>query len=195
MHRTSIVTEFRSIIWTCPKCMVEDIEDIPIGGGGSHEHDCSKCGTHFNGPIGRPGRLLYHGTVKHDPSEYATLDEKAVTKRKLGRINEWLAGVKNPPKAVEPTAADLEREKEDLDRRSLELSERIKLAPDYTPPTPEKLRAKRQKMVDDLDRLDLDIAQRPELPTVVEELDQEVERLGKKADRVKAVADNVRGNQ
>ena len=195
MDRTSVVTEFRSIIWTCPKCGQEDVEYMPIGGGGSHEHDCSACGQHFNGPIGRPGRLVYHGTVKTDPTEYAALDAKAVTERKRVRVTEWLAGVKNPPKAIEPTAADLEREKEDLDRRAMELTERIKLASDYQPPTPEKLRERRQKLVDDLDKLDLEIAQRPELPTVVEELDQEVERLGQKQGRVKDVADRVRGNQ
>ena len=193
MDRTSVVTEFRSIVWTCPKCGQEDHQSLHIGGGDKREHVCSACGTWLNGPVGRPGYLVYHGTLKTDPSEYEKLDSKALSDRKQARVSEWINTVKNPPKAGEPTAADLEREQADLLVRAAELDERIKAAPDYAPPTPEKLREKRAKMVADLQALDDEIKQRPELPTVVEELEAESERLKGKAGRIDVIVDGIKG--
>jgi len=193
--RTKVVIQFKQTIWTCPACGQEDITDASLDGGNVYEHDCSACGQHFNGPIGRPGRLDYTGTVSLTPEDHAEADAETIKTRKSEVVNRWLDGVKNPPNAIEPTAADLEREQEDLLRRADELTTRIKAAPDYTLPMPEAVKAKRDKLVADLDKLDLEIQQRTELPVYVEDVDAEVERLGAKKDRVQAVADKIRGNQ
>jgi predicted RNA-binding Zn-ribbon protein involved in translation (DUF1610 family) len=38
--RIRIQVMFRKAIWICPNCGQEDIEDRPIEGGASYEHDC-----------------------------------------------------------------------------------------------------------------------------------------------------------
>jgi len=193
--RTKVLIQFRQTIWTCPACGQEDIVDASMDGGNVYEHDCSACGQHFNGPIGRPGRLDYTGTVSLAPEDHAEADAETIKTRKSEVVNRWLDSMKNPPKAIEPTAADLEREQEDLLRRADELTTRIKASPGYTLPTPEAVKAKRDKLAADLDALDLEIAERPELPGYVDELDAEIERLTAKAGRVQGLAGKIRGNQ
>jgi len=195
MDRTKIVIQFKQIIWTCPSCGQEDIVDANMDGGNVYEHDCSVCQTHFNGPVGRPGRLDYTGTVSLTPEEHTESNIESIKTRKCEIVNKWMDGIKNPPKAIEPTAADLEKEHEDLIRRAEELLPRIKAAPDYKPPEPEVVKARRDKLVADLDALDKEIEQRTELPVYIEDVDAEAERLGAKKDRVQAVADKIRGNQ
>ena len=193
MDRVKTIIQFKQIVWTCPKCMTEDIVDASMDGGNSYEHDCSKCGTHFNGPIGRPGRLEYTDNVSLTPEEFAEAKAEDIATHKRQRVAEWFDGWKNPPKSVEPTAADLEAEQAELVKRVEELTPRIKACPDYKPPSPEAIKAKRDKLVADLDALDLEIQQREELPVFIEDVDAEVNRLEAKAGRVKAVADKIRG--
>jgi len=195
MDRTKVVIQFRQTIWTCPKCLTEDIAAASMDGGNVYEHDCSKCGTHFNGPIGRPGRLDYTGTVSLTPEEYAIAKDADITTRKRQRVNEWIDSIKNPPKAVEPTAADLEAEQAELIKRIEELEPRIKTCSDYKPPTPEQIKAKRDKLVADLDSLDLEIQKREELPMYVADVEAEVERLKEKAAVVESVAEKIRGQK
>ena len=192
MDRVKTIIQFKQIVWTCPKCMTEDIVDASMDGGNVYEHDCSKCGQHFNGPVGRPGRLEYTGNVSLTPEEYAVSKTEDIATRKRDRVAEWFDGWKNPPKAVEPTAADLEAEQAELVKRIEELEPRIKACPDYKLPSPEAIKARRDQLVADLDALDLEIQQREELPVYVEDVDAEVNRLGEKMERVKAVADKIR---
>jgi hypothetical protein len=137
--RTRTQVEFAGLLWTCPRCSQEDYQPLDLDGGNKYEHVCSRCATEFNGPMGRPGYLRFHGHLNVDPKEFPDLDEKQIEERKLRIVTEWLEGVKHPPEYIPSTAAELKQEKIELERRSVELDERIVAAPGYVPPTKEEL--------------------------------------------------------
>jgi hypothetical protein len=120
--RVSVRVEYKKALWTCPICGIEEIEDRPVSGGASYEHTC-KNGHTFN--QSGPNMKEYNGTVSYSEAEYAQKKSEDIAKEKKDKCDAWLYEVKHPAPYIEPTKADLEREKSELTDRINSLQMRI----------------------------------------------------------------------
>lgn len=103
--RVTVQVQFRKALWTCPKCGHEDVEDLNISGGNTYEHNCSKCGAHFN--QSGPNMREYNGSIRYLPEEYEKAGSKKIEDAKKAMFNEWKNEIKRPARAAEPTEKEL----------------------------------------------------------------------------------------
>lgn len=109
---------FKKALWTCPSCGQEDVEDRPMEGGASYEHDCSKCSEHFN----QSGNNMreYNGILQYLSTEYAAKTPQEIEADKTAKFNVWVDSVKNPPTPPKPT----KKQREDDYRKSVQYAQR-----------------------------------------------------------------------
>lgn len=120
MDRVRIQHQFRKAYWVCP-CGQEDVTDLNVGTPSVYEHNCSKCGKWTN------SFKEYNGCLTFSPAEYELKTEKELGDAKTELVGKWITEIKNPPKYVEPTKEDLEKEKQGLEERLAVLSAEITL--------------------------------------------------------------------
>ena len=114
---------FKRVLWTCPQCKQEDIEDRSMTGGDSYVHTCSSCSEKFNQSCGRMKE--YNGCITMLASEYETKQETDITAEKKKLFDDWVYGMKNPPKYVEPTKEELEKMRDEKAAEVAELERQI----------------------------------------------------------------------
>jgi len=101
-----VQVRFKKVLWTCPKCSQEDIEDWNVGGGNDYEHDCSKCSFHFN----QSGSNLweYNGCLSYLKDDYESKKQEDIDTDKTKAFDDALYAKNNPPTYQEPSKEDLQ---------------------------------------------------------------------------------------
>lgn len=115
--RIKVQVQFKKLIFQC-KDGTEEVVDASMTGGNTYEHTC-KDGKWTN------SFLNYDGNLSFTPDEYEHTDSKEMANLKSGKVDEWLYQKNNPPPYVEPSKADLEAMKADLQKQVDELTTKI----------------------------------------------------------------------
>jgi hypothetical protein len=118
MDKISVQIRFRKGIFTC-SCGQEDVVDFNVAGGNTYENICSVCGEWSN------TFKNYDGILAYAKDEYESLSASDISKAKEDKCDNWLYEVKHPPKYIEPSAEDLEKQKVELESQIEVLSGKI----------------------------------------------------------------------
>jgi predicted RNA-binding Zn-ribbon protein involved in translation (DUF1610 family) len=153
MPRVNIQIRFKKVVWLCPVCGTEDIEEMNIAGGNSYEHDCSNCQAHFN--QSGPNMRTYEGCLNYTPDDIPIteveklhrdeeLDKTVAEKLALDKqtwVDKQHYDFKNPVPYVEPSKEDL---KNIYESKLAEANQQLALLAEKA--TPEELTAIKQSM-------------------------------------------------
>jgi predicted RNA-binding Zn-ribbon protein involved in translation (DUF1610 family) len=117
--RVKIQVEYRKALWICPKCGQEDITDLNVGTPSVYEHNCSKCGQWSN------SFKEYNGVASYSQEDYAKVTANDLKTEKDAKVDAWIYDIKHPAPYVEPTIAELESQKTELQNQLTSLQVKI----------------------------------------------------------------------